>query len=102
MTKYRIYVGLNHKHTMEPVTSKTMAQITISNILKVYGIDGATLYNAIGVWEGTKEPTIIIEIVDTENDIDKELIQDFCNEIKELLYQDCVMVEKINANVDFI
>ena len=102
MKKYRIYVGLNHQHTRKPVASTTMAKIILANILKTHGISGATMFSAVGVWEGITEPTTIIEIVDTESSIDTEKIKSICEEIKDTLNQNAVMVEKTEANVVFI
>lgn len=65
---------------------------------------GYTMYQAKGVYCSTVESSLVIEI-DTNNGLDRSYeraIKDIAQQIKKLNDQECVLVQKINCESEFV
>ncbi len=90
--KINIYIGSNNEtHKLE----KAKAIEVISEYF-----DGFTAYEVIGYWKGIKEKTLKVEIA-VDSTADTTIIQ-VCKQLKELLHQEAIMVEKISSSTAFI
>ena len=60
MKAYNLYIG----HTAHGDSAWTWTRedvvATVSSVLKHEGIEGWTLFDALGSWKGTKEPTSVL------------------------------------------
>ena len=70
----------------------------LSNTFKSVGIDGFTLYEAIGFWEGKREPSYKIEVL---TDLDFEVMAGLCELIRYAYNQDAVILQ-CDETVKFI
>lgn len=96
MNKYQLYIGLN-KNT-KGKWSKRKAQKIITNVVSKY-FSGFTMQEAIGYWQGKKEKTIILTII--HEDCVNFLIEHIINTLKSVLKQDSIMLEYLQANIEF-
>lgn len=69
MKKFTLYLGLNDKDTKTQLISTLESYKMVANILKQEGFEGATIFEAVGLYkhdDGTfvTESTLRIEILD--------------------------------------
>lgn len=62
----------------------------LSDTFKRVGIDGFTLYEVIGFWEGEREPSYKIEVL---TELDFDVIAGLCEEIRHVYNQDAVILQ---------
>jgi len=99
MYKYTIYVGRNTKKGTEQ--QRTICYATIVNILLENNIKGATLLDAIGVWEGKTEKSIQV-IVYSNTCINKDIYNAIYT-INTVLDQTCCLVEtEKECNIQYL
>lgn len=72
----------------------------VSKLLSSYGIDGFTMYEVNGYWQGKAETSFKIEVA--VNSEDAEYIKDICNKLRDNYNQDCVMLTNPDNTVKFI
>ena len=102
MEKYTLYLGLNDKDTKTQLIGIVEAYKVVMNTLKNKGFDGATIYEATGLYKHesgtfTTEKTLRIEILfATRKDV-MELI----TELKHSFNQESIalQVEKIDSQL---
>ena len=80
-------------------TREPDATAAVLKILDAYGITGATIYSALGVWRGTRERSLVIETTgnqDRVSDVDvtatRARIYSAAESIRQALQQDAVAV----------
>lgn len=61
---YKIYVGLTSGYNGRTYSRK-VGREAAREALKLADIVGATLLDAVGVWEGNAEKSLVIEVLDT-------------------------------------
>ena len=94
MNKYKIYLGLNN-----PKTNTEYNPEAVINDIK-WLFEYATIYQGKGLYKGTLETTLIIEII-SNNFTDNE-IKNVCNYLKNLYLQECVMFTKDITNMEVL
>lgn len=102
MLKFTYYVGLNDKDTNRQYYSRAEARALIIETLLSHGIEGATLYDAKGIWIGVSEPTIVIEVLIEDGRLQGDTIRAVAYELKQRLHQRSIMVTQDRVSVDFI
>ena len=103
MKKYTLYVGLNDKDSKIQKVSTLEAYKLINNLLMKY-FDGATIYDAMGIYrhdngEFVTENTLRIEILEFDNPI-IDAVKKVVGIIKDLLNQESVAVQIENVQSD--
>lgn len=103
MKKTTLYIGLNDKDSKVQKIDTLEAYKIVYNILFSYGIDGATIYNATGIYKhdnGTIviENTLRVELFDT---IDKQIIAAISS-LKIALNQESIIRQDENVTSEFI
>jgi len=93
--KYTLYVGLNDKETKTQKISTVEAYKIIENLLLNLNVEGATIFEAKGLYkhengEYVIENTLRIEIMFVEKPIVKQLV----DSIKLILNQESVAVQR--------
>jgi len=71
----------------------------IIKLLDNCGFDGATIFRATGVWKGTAENSVVIEIFSTGGVDDS--IREFADKLCMLFEQESVMIQYFQANIEF-
>ena len=71
----------------------------VSGILEKIGIDGFTIYEVNGYWQGTPEQSFKIEVA---TDLDYEKIVAVCAKLRDDFNQDSVMLTSPDNSVEFI
>lgn len=94
MNRYRIYLGLNN-----PKTNIEYDKQDVINHIKTL-FDYATIYQGKGLYKGTIETTLIIEII--SNDFTNKEISNVCNYLKNRYEQECVMFTEDIINMGVI
>lgn len=99
---YKLTVGLNDKDLYAQIVGTNDAENQIRNLI-VKNDCGCTISHSIGAWADefgnvTKEVSLVIEI----NGTDDFTIENICDEIKVLLNQNCIMVEKTVRQIAFV
>jgi hypothetical protein len=90
MIKYTLYIGLNDKDTKTQKIDTIEAFKMLTNLLLSY-TDGATIYNANGIYKHgngsfTVEQTLRVELLFVELDTVKKIIED----VKKIFNQESV------------
>ncbi len=70
-------------------------------VLVLQYFDNFTVYRGAGVFHGVAEPALVIEI-DTGNDNIFDRVRLIAQEIKKLNDQECVLVQKIQCESEFV
>lgn len=101
--KTTLYVGLNDKDTKYQIIDSLEAQKVIINFLLSYGIDGATVFNATGLYRhdnGTVviENTLRVELFEVDNDALIEAVK----AIKTALNQESIVIQREVIDSEFI
>lgn len=97
MKKYDLYIGCNVAG--KPAYEPAYVRFVCRQLFDVWGFDGATFTEAVGLWKGVEERTVICTIC-TDKTYD-----DVCNlasRIKRHLRQESVMVIESEPRVEFI
>lgn len=94
MIRYRIYLGLNN-----PQTNIEYDKRGVINHIKTL-FDYATIYQGKGLYRGTLETTLIIEII--SDDFTDDEIKNVCKYLKNRYNQECVMFTKDIINMGVI
>jgi len=95
--KMMMYVGLNDKDAKVQKIDTIEAYKIIEGTLYNVGIDGCTLYNARGSWQGMPENTIICEVFEYE----KPQIYKACEVLKIALNQEAIALNEVLVEVEF-
>lgn len=90
------YIGLNDKDTHKQEYKTNDLINSIVDIFNSHNITGLTITQAIGVYNGERENSLVVSIIDRISEI--EIIY-ICNDIKLELNQECVMVQKIQDEI---
>lgn len=90
---YKIYVGLNGT----PFRITDHARDTV-HALTARHFQGATFYDAIGVWAGEFERSVVVEIL-TESSID---VHRLAKELKVALTQNAILITKQSIESELI
>lgn len=99
-TKYSFYIGLNDKDSKVQIVETLTAASIINRVFIENGVDGATITSGKGIYkhengEIVVEETIIVQAYEFDNAINARKI---CNELKHLLNQESIVVEKRETN----
>ena len=62
----------------------------LADTFKSVGIDGFTLYEVVGFWEGVKERSYKIEVL---TDLEFDVIAELCEQIRHVYNQDAVILQ---------
>lgn len=98
---YKVFLGLNDQKSHKQEISNDDALVMVSLYLASH-FDGATCYNAIGVYrheDGTivRENSIVIELVYVSD----FMVESLVNHMKTVLNQESVMILKQECGVQF-
>lgn len=105
MKRIRIYVGLIDKDGR--VSNSNLAEYQylfnsfIHHDLSAY-FDGASIFDAVGFWKGTQEPSKVIEILMDDDSGSAVRLQLLVKRLKSLLNQEAVMVTSEELHVSFV
>ena len=101
MTNYRIFIGTKDGDKNVYLYDNEFYRNVIITTLDMNNIDGATVYNTIGIWKDEKENSFIVEVLDTENKLAYN-VNRFIEDIKFAFNQKCILMEKQNIGAEFI
>ena len=90
-------IGLNDKDTKKQEISTPVAWDTIIETLQANNIDGATVYEARGIYKLESENTLRAEIIDFDGNAYKNTINAI-DSIKTALNQECIALEIVDTN----
>lgn len=93
MNKYSIYIGSNN-------TTHELEQDKAREVIARY-FQGFSEYEITGVWNGTSEKTLKVEIV-AEKGTSEVAVVALCKELAKELQQDAIMLEQVESNTAFI
>ncbi len=98
---YTLYIGTNDKDTYTQIIPTEEAKHIVDVICTKY-VNGFTVHDSIGTWndeknEITHENTIICYL----DNIDDETLYSICDEIREALNQNTVLIQKEYTELDF-
>ena len=101
MEKFTLYVGLNDKDSKVQEISTVEAYKILENILLKHNVEGATIFEAIGIYKHedktfVTENTLRIELLF----IDKATVKAIVDTIKIVLNQESVAVQYEVVNSD--
>jgi len=82
---FRFYVGTGPDTIARDFEAR---YATVAAVLAFHGIDGATIMPAVGVWQGAREQSLVIEIVG-DGPIP---VHDIADALRATFYQDSVLV----------
>ena len=97
MKKFELYVGCNVEG--KETHDRGYVRFVIKRALKQAGFDGCTFTEAVGLWKGISELTVICTIC---TDRPSEEIYKLVGSVKSTLRQESVMVIESNPKIDFI
>ena len=94
MKKSTLYIGLNDKDSKQQKIDTLEATKMCINILTASGIDGATVYNAMGIYKHDNgdiivENTLRIELIEA----DESALKTAINSIKIVLNQESIILQ---------
>lgn len=97
---YRLYIGLDVQNGKG--WERQEAVNIIISVCKKYGINALSLTESVGVYtyddgKTVQESTLVLLLVNINIDV-KELVQ----ALKSALKQECIMIEKIKSDFDFV
>ena len=95
MKKYIITIGANN-------TTKEVERNKIESILESHLVDGASLIDTVGYWQGEKEPSVRVEILPTRDNQGDDYFKSLCLDLRDRLEQQAIMLESVESNIDFI
>lgn len=102
MLKFTLYVGLNDKDTKTQKINTIEAFKIVNNILLQY-TEGATIFEASGIYKHNDneiviEKTLRIELID----ITEEAITEITKQLKLILNQESILIQKENVKNYFV
>ena len=97
MQKFELFIGCNVNGKPEFTTWYVMD--ACRQALEVLGFDGATFTEAVGLWQGVQEHTVICMIC---TDKPYSEVYNLASWIKQLLRQESVMVVESAPRIDFV
>jgi len=97
MKKYDLYVGCNVNG--KPEYRVDYVQHVFEQLFEVLGFDGATFTEAVGLWKGVEERTVICTIC---TDKPYKEIFNLASWIKQHLKQESVMVIESEPRIEFV
>ena len=102
LEKYTLYIGLNDKDTKIQKVNTLEAYKIIENVLLGYNVEGATIFEAKGIYkhesgEYVTENTLRIELLF----VDKATVKKVVEDIKRILNQESIAVqfEKVESEL---
>lgn len=95
-TKYTFFVGLADKEAKVQVIATIDAERIVERVFAKHGVDGATITGARGIYvhesgEVVTEETICVQVFEFGASVP---VQDICNDLKSLLNQESIAVER--------
>lgn len=98
---YTLYIGTNDKDTYEQIIPTDQAKHIVDEICTKY-VNGFTVLDAIGTWNDddgviTHENTIMCYL----DDVDEKTLHVICDEIRQALNQNTVLIQKEYTLLDF-
>ena len=102
MLKFTLYVGLNDKDTKTQKINTIEAFKIVNNILLQY-TEGATIFEASGIYKHNDneiviEKTLRIELID----ITEQAITEITKQLKLILNQESILIQKENVKNYFV
>lgn len=99
-TKYSFYIGLNDKDSKVQVIETLTAANIINRVFIDNGVDGATITSGKGIYkhdngEVVVEETLIVQVYEFGAPIN---VRQICADLKRLLNQESIAVEKRDTN----
>lgn len=93
----KLYIGLNDKDTKKQEHSLESFKIVLDFILLEHGYEAYTVEQVQGCYKCNTENTLIVTLVNP-----KAGLNALCDDIKQSFNQECVMMERYNASVQFV
>ena len=97
MRKFDLYVGCNVNG--QPEYDREYVRLVVEQALENAGFDGATFTEAVGLWKGVSELTVICSIC---TDRERADVFEVAGVVKEHLHQESVMVIESEPRIEFI
>ena len=99
MATVRLYIGHN-SHVGENSREKTVA--TLARVLQIADIDGATIYDAMGIYKGERENTTVCVLsMLTPEQVEKVRFT-VCFLLRVCLMQECIGFEVSTDKMEYI
>ena len=104
---YRLYIGTGPQLTWEFRDSDNnpdlrMMRYRIIKTLEQWEVEGATILDGIGIWQGVSEPALVVEVIAVGDHEDDELIHILASNLRGWFCQDSVLVTKQTVGVEFV
>lgn len=97
MRKYDLYIGCNVNG--EPEYRVDYVRFVCKQALEAQGFDGATFTEAVGLWEGVEERTVICTVC---TDCEREDLFAVVGIVRDHLRQESVMVIESEPMISFV
>ena len=99
-----MYIGLNDKDTKKQNISTLEAYKMVSNILLNNNIDGATIFEAQGIYKHDNGEIVIENTLRVELAFisDEKIIYNIIKLLKTALNQESIMLKKVKEQISFI
>lgn len=99
-TKYSFFIGLNDKDSKTQIIETLTAYNIVNRIFIDNGVDGATITSGKGIYKHNNgdivvEETIIVQVYEFDSAIN---VRQICSELKTVLNQESIAVEKQETN----
>ena len=99
-TKYSFFIGLNDKDSKVQIVETITASNIVNRVFIDNGVDGATITSGKGIYKHANgeivvEETLIVQVYEFEGIVD---VRKICTELKSLLNQESIAVEKHETN----
>jgi len=65
-------------------------------------LTGYTMYRGMGVWKGTREPALIVELIDQDELRGSNLMMKLARDIKKMNEQEAVLILKSQSSEEFV
>jgi len=93
MIKYNLYIGSNND-------TKQLEEKHIIDLVSAW-YEGFTCYKVKGFWKGVSEDAMKVEICVEDTSVNTLAINQMVIEMKRMLNQESIMVEKVNSVIEF-
>ena len=99
-TKYSFYIGLNDKDSKVQIVETLTASNIVNRVFIDNDVEGATITSGRGIYkhengEIVVEETLIVQVYEFGNAIN---VRQICKELKHLLNQESIAVERHETN----
>lgn len=90
---FRAYLGLNSPNQSNLSSDVEAREFWIAEEAEAMFPHGCTTYDAVGIWAGDQERTVIVEVI-SDNTRSEAQLAKLAGRYKDFAQQECVMITK--------